>query len=132
MGLSTIVQCFSFYFYWCQKNIDKLVLNMGCLIKLLKLNGKLLEKQTRLQKIKIKQKGQYFHLRVSRHNQRSIFLLKTTGLKLIPRKDKMIFTTWCFNDTFLVNTTPMELYFMFPLGVPKKLIRLISTLMPLQ
>ena len=42
------------------------------------------------------------------------------------------FTTCCFNDTFLVRTTPMILYFMFPLEVKKKHLLLISILMNLQ
>ena len=50
---------------------------------------------------------------------KNYFLLKTTGLKLISTQEKIIFATGCSNDTFLVKTIPMKLYFMFPLEVPK-------------
>ena len=46
------------------------------------------------------------------------FFLKTTGLKIISIQEKIVFTTGCFNNTFLVKTTPIKLYFMFPLEVP--------------
>ena len=93
----------------------KLALDMGCFTLLLKLNGQFLEKQTRLQKRKRKQNNQYLNLKVSRHDQIIIFLFKTAGLKLILIQEKMIFTTYCFNNTLL------EIYiffFMFQLEVP--------------
>ena len=105
---------------------------MGCFIILLKLNGKLLEKQTWFQRITNKQKYQYLNFKVSWHDQRGLFLLMTTGLKQISIQEKRIFTTGYFNNKFLVNTTPIKLYFMFPLEVPKKLTWLISILMTLQ
>ena len=91
---------------------------MGCFLKLLKLNEQLLEKQTRLQKIKIKEKNLYLNFMVSRKNQRGVFLLKTAGLKLMSRQEEIVFATVCSNDILLVKTTPMKLYFMFPLEVP--------------
>ena len=111
---------------------NKLVLNIFLFIKFLKLNGKLLEKHTWLKKRKGKENNQYPNLKVSRHYQRSILLLKKTGLKLISRKEKMVFTTCCFNDTFMVSPTPMKWYFMFPLEVPKNPIWFIFILMPLK
>ena len=66
---------------------------MGCFLKLLKLNGELLEKQTHLKRIKIKQNNQYLKLKVSRNNQRTFFLLKKTVLKNISLQEKGILTT---------------------------------------
>ena len=71
-------------------------------------------------------------MKVSQHDQKSGLLLKTTGLNAFPRHDKRIFTTDCFNDTFLVNTTPMKLYFIFPLEVQNNWIWMISIPMPLK
>ena len=73
-----------------KEQVNKLVLNMGCIIKWLKLDEQLLEKQKRLQKTK---KNQYLNLKVSRHNQRSILSLKKTGFKKITGKEKSVFTT---------------------------------------
>ena len=58
-------------------------------------------------------------MKLSQQDKRIILILKRTGLKLISRQKKIIFTTCCFNDTILVNTTPNKLYFVFPLEVPK-------------
>ena len=84
----------------------------------LKLNGKLLKKYIWLQNIRIKQNNLYLNFKLSRNNQRSIFLLNTGGLKLIARQEKRNITTCCFNDTFLVKII-MKLYFMFPFKVPQ-------------
>ena len=46
-------------------------------------------------------------------------LLNTASFKIISIQEKNIFTTGFFNDTFLVKTAPMKLYFIFPLEVPK-------------
>ena len=102
-----------------KKKFNKLVLNMDCFLVLLKLNGQLLENQTWLPKIIIKQKYRYLNLNVIWHNQRVIFILKTTGLKIVSIQEKSIFTTGCFKYTFLVKTTPINLYFVIPLEAPK-------------
>ena len=57
------------------------------------------------------------NLKVSQNDQRIIFSLNKTDLKLISRQQKKDVFTCCFNNTFLLKT-PMKLYFMFPLGVP--------------
>ena len=102
--------------FMSKEQVNKLVLNMGCIIKWLKLDEQLLEKQKRLQKTK---KNQYLNLKVSRHNQRSILSLKKTGFKKITGKEKSVFTTWCFNDIFLVKNN--EIIFHVPIGSAKKI-----------
>ena len=72
--------------FMSKEQVNKLVLNMGCILKWLKLDGQLLEKQKRLQKTK---KNQYLNLKVSRHNQRSILSLKKTGFKKLQEKRKV-------------------------------------------
>ena len=62
---------------------------MSYFIKLLKLDGKLLEKQKRLQKIKINKNNQYLNLKLSQHNQRSVLSLKNTGLKINSKQEKI-------------------------------------------
>ena len=110
-----------------KKQFYRLVLNKGCFLLLLKLNRKLLEKQTWFQKRKIKQNNQYLNLNFSRQYKRSFLILKTTGLKLISRQEKRIFTSCCFKDTFLV----LKINYV-PIGSAKKTIWLISVTMPLQ
>ena len=105
---------------------------MSCFLILLKLNGQLLKKHTRLQRIKIKQINQYSNLEVSHNDQRSIFLLKKNGFKMVSRQEKIIFTKICFNYTSLVKRNPIKLYFMFPLEVPKKPIWFVYILTPLK
>ena len=58
---------------WVKNKFNILVLNMGCFLKLLKLDGQLLEKQTRLEKIRIEQQNQYLNLKFSQNDQRSFF-----------------------------------------------------------
>ena len=79
---------------------------------------------------KRKQKYQYLNLKVSWRNQKSGLIFNKTGFKIISIQEKRIFTTFCFNDTFLVKKT-MTLYFKFPLEVPKKPIWVFPITMPL-
>ena len=89
---------FLILFLFIYKNqLNKLVLNMGCFLKLLKLDGNFWEKQTLFQNRIITQKNQYLNLKVSQHNKRSIVSLKKTGLKLVSRQEKRIFTTCSFS-----------------------------------
>ena len=60
------------------------------------------------------------NLKVRQHDQKVYLVLNTNGLKLISRQGKSIFTTGCFNDTFLVKATPMKIFFMLPLEVQNK------------
>ena len=69
-----------------KKKFNRLVLNMGCFLKLLKLDVYLLEKQTLIQKRKRKQKKKYLNLKVSRHDKISILSFNKTALKLISIK----------------------------------------------
>ena len=68
-----------------KNKFNKLVLSMACSIVLLKLNVKLLEKQTSLQKMKIKIKELYLNFKVGQNDQKSCLLLNITRLKLILR-----------------------------------------------
>ena len=102
---------FLILFLFISKNkLNKLVLKMGCFIKLLKSDGQFLEKQTWPQKIERKEKNEDLNLKFSRHHQISIFSMNKTGLKLISRQKKRIFTACCFN----------EIIFHVPIGSSKK------------
>ena len=54
-------------------------------------------------KRKGKQNNQYLNFKVSRHDQKSALFFNTTGLKMISRQEKTIFTTLRSNNTFLVK-----------------------------
>ena len=64
------------------------------------------------------------------HDQRIILLLKTTGLKIFSRQEKIIFTTCCFKNKFLVKATPIKLHFMFLLEVHNKIFHWFPSLCP--
>ena len=88
-----------------------------------------MDKQTQLEQVKTKQKDQYLNLELGQNYHKSGLLLNTTGLELISRQEKIMFTTGSFKNTFSMKITPMEFYFMFSLEVPKNHIRLISIIM---
>ena len=111
---------------------------MACFLVLLRINKQLLQNQAsdkernknnkiqitgvyKSSKVKIKQKEQYLNLKSSQYYQKIGLLLKTTGLKLISRQERIIFTTGCFNDIFLANTTPTKRIFYAPIGSDKKI-----------
>ena len=93
------------------KKKSKIDLEHGLFSRIVKIKQKIIGESDTASKNKNKYIYQYLNLKVSQHDQKIIVLLKTTGLKLISRQKKSISTTGYFNDTFLVNTTPMEIYF---------------------
>ena len=50
------------------------------------------------------------------------FYFEDNWLKIDFKTRERMFTTCCFNNTFLVKTTPIKLYFMCSMEVQKKLI----------
>ena len=69
-------------------------------------------------KITIKQKDQYLNLEISKHDQKSGLILKTTDLKLIPSQEK-----YCHHRLFQIYITgednPDEIIFHVSIGCEK-------------
>ena len=75
-----------------KNQFNKLVLNIF-FSQIIKIRRTISGVKYTASKINIKQKNQYLNLKISRHDQRSIFSLKRTGFKLILRQEKRVFTT---------------------------------------